>query len=135
GGNGSQNSWGSFNARPVDLSNYNFATVRMSATGTDSSVGIQFYMQTGSGFTYQSLNDTLPVDGAYHDLVFPLASINSRSFVDTDGINVFGHAGDIVFNVDSIIYSQIPEPSSAMLLGVAVIGYFGWVRRIRRASC
>ncbi len=32
-GNGTQNSGGSFNAKPVDLSNYDTATIRMSATG------------------------------------------------------------------------------------------------------
>jgi len=129
-GNGSQNSSGSFSARPVDLSNYDYATVRMMATGNDPSVGIQFFMQTGSGFSYQSLNDLLPVDGQYHDLVFPVTGILNKSFTDTTGINVFGHANDLVINVDSVIFA--PEPSSAMLLGIAGIGY--WLRRNRRVS-
>jgi len=55
-GNGTQNSGGGFNARPVDLSNYDIATIRMKATGADSSVFVQFYMQTGSGFNYQAVN-------------------------------------------------------------------------------
>ena len=87
----------------------------MAATGSDTSVSVQFYMQTGSGFNYQALNDTLPVDGAFHDIVFPLASITSREFVDTNGINLFGHAGDLAISVDSVIYSSVPEPASMML--------------------
>src|SRR5437016_4774002 len=120
-GNGTQDSGGSFNARPVDLSNYDFVTIRMSATGTDPTEGIQFYMQTGSGFNYQALNDTLPVDGAFHDIVFPLASITSREFVDTNGINLFGHAGDLAISVDSVIYSSVPEPASMGLVGLGIL--------------
>jgi len=122
-GNGTQDNGGSFNARPVDLSNYDFATVRMSATGTDPSVGIQFYMQTGGAFTYQSLNDTLPVDGAFHDIVFPLAGITGRDYTDTNGINLFGHAGDLQVNVDSVIYSSVPEPASLGFLGLAMLTF------------
>jgi len=120
-GNGTQNSGGSFNARPVDLSNYDYVTVRMKATGADSSVGVQWYMQTGSGFTYQSLNDTLTVDGQYHDIVFPLAGISNRGFTDTDGINMFGHANDLTIDVDSVIYTMVPEPSSIALLGLGLL--------------
>ena len=130
-GNGTQNSGASFNARPVDLSNYDTVTFRMSATGSDPTVGVQFFMQTGSGFTYQSLNDTLTVDGQFHDIVFPLAAITNRSFVDSNGINLFSHAGDLIINVDSVIYSQVPEPTSATLLGSALIGCLGWVQRKR----
>jgi hypothetical protein len=103
----------------------------MSATGSDPTIGIQFFMQTGSGFTYQSLNDTLTVDGQFHDIVFPLAAITNRSFADSNGINLFSHAGDLVINVDSVIYSQVPEPTSATLLGAALIGCLGWVQRKR----
>jgi PEP-CTERM motif len=131
-GNGTQNAGGGFSARPVDLSNYDYVTIRMSAAGADASVGIQFYMQTGSGFTYQSLNDTLPVDGQYHDIVFPLAGITNRSFVDTNGINLFSHANDLFINVDSVIYSSaVPEPATMTLFGVAVLGCLSYVRRTR----
>jgi hypothetical protein len=130
-GNGSQNSAGSFNARPVDLSNYDQVTVRMSATGADASVGVQFYMQTGTGFTYQSQNGTLPVDGTFHDLVFPLAGVNDRSYVDTSGVNLFAHASDLIVNIDSIQYSVIPEPTSVSLLA---FGLIGWLAFRRRAS-
>jgi hypothetical protein len=120
-GNGTQESGGGFNARPVDLSNYDYVTVRMKATGADTSLGIQWYMQTGSGFTYQSLNDSLPVDGQYHDLVFSLAGISNRNFVDTDGINLFAHSTDLDIDVDSVIYTMVPEPSSTVLIGLGLL--------------
>jgi hypothetical protein len=129
-GNGTQDSGGSFNARPVDLSNYDFVTFRMSATGADPSVGVQFYMQTGPGFSYQSQNATLTVDGTFHDLVFPLAGVTDRSFVDTDGVNLFAHASDLVINIDSVTYSVVPEPSSISLLAVGLIGWLAFRRRV-----
>jgi hypothetical protein len=138
-GNGTQNTGGSFNARPVDLSNYDFVTIRVSATGSDPSVGVQFYMQTGLFFAYQSLDTTLTVDGAFHDLILPLAGITNRSFVDTNGIDLFGHASDLVINVDSVIYSQqeagsVPEPSTMTLLGVTVAGYLVLLARRSRSA-
>ena len=93
----------------------------MAATGSDASVGVQFYMQTGSGFVYQSLNDTLLVDGAFHDIVFSLSGITGREYVDTNGINLFGHASDLSISVDSVIYSVVPEPASLGLLGLAMV--------------
>ncbi len=133
-GNGTQNNGGSFSARPVDLSNYDFVTIRMSATGADASVGVQFYMQTGTGFSYQSANGSLPVDGAYHDLVFPLAGIINRSFVDTNGINLLSHTSDLVINIDSVIYSVVPEPTSIALVGMAIIGSIASARPVRRRA-
>jgi hypothetical protein len=130
-GNGTQNNGGSFNARPVDLSNYDTVTIRMAATGTEASVGVQFFMQTGSGFTYQSLNDNLTVDGQFHDVVFPLAGISTRSYVDTHGINLFGHSGDLVIRVDSIVYSQVPEPATFTSLILAAVGASGFVVRCK----
>lgn len=124
-GNGTQNNGGGFNARPVDLSNYDYVTIRMSATGNDPTVGVQFYMQTGTGFTYQNANDVLTVDGAFHDLVFPLAGISNRSFVLTNGVNLFNHTNDLVIRVDSVVYSQIPEPTATALLGIALLASIG----------
>jgi hypothetical protein len=128
-GNGTQNAGGSFNARPADYSNYDFATIRIAATGADASVGVQFYMQTGSGFTYQSQNTNLTVDGTYYDLVFPLAAITNRAYTDTIGVNLFSHTNDLTISVDSIILSQIPEPASLTLLGLAMVGSIGLLRR------
>ena len=119
-GNGTQDTGGSFNAWIV-ISPDDTVTIRMSATGGDPSVGVQFYMQTASGFNYQSLNDTLIIDGAFHDIVFPLAGITDRRFVDTNGVNLFSHAGDLSINVDSVIYSVVPEPASLGLVGLAVL--------------
>jgi len=135
-GNGTQDPGGSFNARPVDLSNYDTVTIRMSATGTDPSVFVQFYMQTANGFTFQAANfGNLPVDGQFHDVVLSLAGITDRSYVDTNGINLGTHAGDVVINIDSVIYSSsVPEPSTVTLVGVALAGCLGLVRRMRTAS-
>lgn len=123
-GNGTQNAGGSFNARPVDLSNYDTVTIRMAATGNDPSVFVQFYMQTGSGFTYQGVNfGNLPVDGQFHDVVLPLSSITGRNWVDTNGINLGGHSSDLVIQVDSVIYStQVPEPTTLVFVGLAIAG-------------
>jgi hypothetical protein len=132
-GNGTQNSGGSFNARPVDLSNYDVVKITMSAAGIDPSVGVQFYMQTGSGFTYQSLDSSLTVDGKYHTLRFPLAGITNRSFVDTNGFNLFGHPNSLAIRVDRVVYEQVPEPTAILLVGLAMTGCLGLWRRARRA--
>jgi hypothetical protein len=108
-GNGTENSGGSYNARPVDLSNYDIVAMRMKATGADPTLGVQFYMQTGSGYTYQSTNSSLTVDGAYHNLVFSLAGITTRNFVNTSGVNLFAHPNNLVIDIDSVIYSEIPS--------------------------
>jgi hypothetical protein len=133
-GNGTQNAGGSFNARPVDLSNYDHVTIRMSATGADPSVFVQFYMQTGA-FNYQQVDfGNFPVDGQFHDIVLPLSSITNRSFAVTNGINLGQHASDLVIRVDSVIYTMVPEPASATLLGVALVGCAAFVRRSRIRS-
>jgi len=97
---------------------------------------VQFYMQTGGGFVYQSQNTSLPVDGAFHDLVFPLAGVSDRNFVDTHGFDLFGHTGDLVIRVDSVIYSSraVPEPTTIGLIGSVLIGGAGVLRRQRRAD-
>jgi hypothetical protein len=105
----------------------------MSATGSDPSVFVQFYMQTGSGFSFQAVNvGNLPTDGQFHDLYVPLSLITGKSWVDTNGINLGAHAGDAVIRVDSVVYSSVPEPASMMLLGIGMIGSYGMIRRGRR---
>jgi hypothetical protein len=133
-GNGTQESGGSFNARPLDLSNYDFVTIRMSATGADTSVGLNFYMQTLNYATFQKTSpDTiLPVDGAFHDVVFPLAAFTNRIHTDTNGINLFSHENDLVIRIDSVIYSQVPEPAFSTMILIAIIGYLGRAPRSRQ---
>src|SRR3954451_9573564 len=133
-GNGTQNAGGSFNARPVDLSNYTTAIIRMKATGIDPSVFVQFYMQTGSGFSYQAVNfGDLPADGQYHDVVIDLSSITNRSIVDTNGINFGTHASNMIISIDSVVYTSVPEPATAALFGLALLSGLGLVGRTRLA--
>lgn len=133
-GNGTQASGGSFGARPVDLSNYDTVTIRMAATGNDPSVFVQYYAQTGSGFTFQAVNyGNLPVDGQFHDVVIPLGSVTGRNFIDTHGINLGTHSSDLVIQIDSVIYSQaVPEPATMLMLGMAAVGIVGLQGRVRK---
>jgi hypothetical protein len=102
----------SFNERLSDFSNYNTVTFRMSATdplNAGGSVGVQAFFQTGNSFTYQitSVNAIqLPIDGQYHDLVFPLDAVTDRLNTQVFGIHLFGHANDLVMNVDEIRFSE-----------------------------
>jgi len=115
------NSAGTTAAYPIDLSNYNFAHHPHGRNSTDSNVGFEFFMYTGPGFIYQKLTGTLPVDGAFHDLVFPLSTFN-HLYVDGEGIDLLPHAGDLAISVDSVVFSQqVPEPGSLALVGVAVL--------------
>jgi hypothetical protein len=121
-GNGTQSAANSQDVRPIDLSNYNFVTVRMAATGTDSSVGVDFFMYTGPGFTQKNVTSALSVDGAFHDLVFPLSTFTDRVNSDGGGIDLFTHASDLAIAVDSIVYSQqAPEPGALALLGLTIL--------------
>jgi hypothetical protein len=102
----------SFNERLSDFSNYNSVTFRMSATDPLSgggSVGVQAFFQTGNGFTYQttSVNSLqLPIDGQFHDLVFPLDAVTDRLNTQVFGVHLFGHANNLVMNVDEISFSE-----------------------------
>jgi hypothetical protein len=104
----------------------------MSATGADPSVFVQFYMQTGA-FNYQQVDfGNLPVDGQFHDIVLPLSSITNRNLTDTNGINLGGHASDLVIRVDSVVY-LVPEPASLTLFAVALVGCAAFTQRRKRS--
>ena len=45
--------------------------------------------------------------------------------VDLTGINIFGHAQDLIINVDLIRFSTVPEPASFALIGIALAGCLG----------
>ncbi|TWU29257.1 PEP-CTERM sorting domain-containing protein [Bythopirellula polymerisocia] len=132
-GNGTVYNGNSFNERVTDLSNYNYVTYRVSATdvtGGGGSVDVQAYYQTGSGFTYQSAGDmSLAIDGAFHELTFPLAGVTDRQNVNLSGLNLGAHANDIQMNIDLVRYTMVPEPSSLAILGIATVLSTAGVRR------
>ncbi len=121
-GNGTSWNGNSFNERLTDVSNYRLVTYRMSATDPTAgggTVDVQAYFQTGSGFTYQTPGtQSLPIDGSFYDLTFPITSITDLQNVQFSGVNLGSHANDIDINIDLVRYS-IPEPSSLVLLGFA----------------
>jgi hypothetical protein len=141
GSNGAAITWGngtawnsnSFNHRTTDLSNYGFVTISISATDPANgggTVGVQQFFQTGPGFTFQATGLLqLPIDGQFHDLTFPLAGLTDMNVVDTIGLNLAGHAQTLTMNVDSIRFDVVPEPACGAVLGVAVVGCLGLLRR------
>jgi hypothetical protein len=133
-GNGTAFNGNSFNERLTDLSNYDFVTYRMSATdatGAGGSVNVQAYFQTGSGFSFQDAGIVaLPIDGAFHDLTFPLAGITDLTNVQFSGPNLGAHTNDLTIHIDLVRYTTIPEPSAFALLGLACCAGCGRVRRL-----
>lgn len=147
GQNGAAMSWGNgtawngntFNNRTTDLSNYKTMLVRISATdpaGGGGELGLNAFFQKNN-FQFQNAEGgasrNLPIDGQFYDLEWSLAGLTNMNLVDLTGINLFGHPQDLVINVDLIRF-VVPEPASAMLLGLAVIGCVGICRRARRES-
>jgi hypothetical protein len=135
-GNGT--AWGgnTFNNRETDLSNYTMMVLTMSATDPlngGGTLGVQAFFQKNN-FAFQAADggngQFLPIDGQFHDLIFPLAGLTNMDLVDQTGINLFSHPQDLVINLDNIRFlTAVPEPGSLLLGLVGVGGLY----RIRRA--
>lgn len=132
--NGTAWNGNSFNERTTDVSNYNYVTYRVKATDIagpfGGTVGFQpfFYapsFSSGGNFV------NLPIDGAYHELTFPMASFaGDFSLTNWTGINLASHTNDIAFDVDFIRFS-IPEPGTFVLFGLAAACMCGQ-RKVRK---
>jgi len=87
-----------------------------------SNVGFEFFMYTGPGFIYQKLTGTLPVDGAFHDLVFPLSTFN-HLYVDGEGMICYLMRAIWQSSVDSVVFSPAGSRAGSRwpLVGVAVL--------------
>jgi hypothetical protein len=142
-GNGTALNGNTFNNRVADVSNYERVHVRISATDAlngGGDLGMNAFMQTNN-FSFQSLEGgasrNLPIDGRFHTLTWlvevagglPVPNANA---MDAFGINLFGHAQNLDIRVDWIRFN-VPEPASASLLALAIVGCFAMVRPRRRA--
>lgn len=117
--NGTTYDGNTFNERLADFSNYGKVIFRMSATDALSGggdLGVQAFFQTGSEYSYRTTSGSgvgangeinLPIDGQYHDLVFPLANTTNLFDVQAFGVNLFAHTNDLVINVDSVRFEEV----------------------------
>jgi hypothetical protein len=119
-GNGTAWNGNSFNERMTDLSNYQYVTFRVKATDpldNGGTVGFQPFFQSpgfqAAGFT------SLPIDGQWHVLTYPLAGITGLDLTSWTGINLGAHPNTFTFDVDYIRFS-VPEPATCALMGLAV---------------
>ncbi len=127
-GNGTAWNGNTFNSRETDLSNYGFVTFTVSATDPlngGGTVGMNSFIQ-GNNFAFQSVDggasQFIPIDGQFHDVTWPLAGMNNMNVVDLVGLNLLGHAQNLVMNVDNIRFSVVPQPATCSLVGVALFG-------------
>jgi PEP-CTERM motif-containing protein len=143
GGTGGAVSWGNgqawsgntFNLRTTDVSNYNTVLVRISATDDLSgggTINVQPFFQGNNFAEFQALtSQPLPIDGAFHDLVYTIpGTFTNMNVLDQIGINLGSHTNQLVINVD-LVQFNVPEPATATLVGMVLVG-FGIVRRVRR---
>jgi hypothetical protein len=135
-GNGTAWNGNSFNSRLTDLSNYKTMKVTISAmdpTGAGGDLGMRAFFQRGSGFVFQEVPSpyaSLPIDGQFHELSFDLTGQTLMHAVDWTGLDLFAHTNDLVLNVDRIRF--VPEPTGAVLFGIAGVFGLGFSRRVIR---
>lgn len=134
-GNGQALNGNTFNNRETDLSNYTDVLVRISATDPNNgggTVGFNTFFQKNN-FSFANpeggSSRNIPIDGQFHDFTWSLAGLSDMNAVDLTGINLFGHAQDLIINVDLIRFSTVPEPASFALIGIAVAACLGFMRR------
>ncbi len=132
GGPGAAITWGNgnnlveltdFAARPLDASNYLFAKVRVRVQSTvpGENVPVQYYLQT-RGYNYNDAGDqNIPADGQYHELTFPLSGVSNLAEIQWHGIEFGPHTGQTRYRVDYVIYTSVPEPTSALMLLVGTL--------------
>jgi hypothetical protein len=79
--------------------------------GGGGSFGVQGFFHTGP-YTFtvaggSGFSQMLPVDGAYHDLVFSLASVPDLQNVQDFGVNLFSHPNNVLIDVDRVRFSTV----------------------------
>lgn len=108
--NGTAWNGNSFNERMSDFSNYNRVTFTMSATDAlngGGDLGLQGFLQTGNYDFQTASNVAIPIDGQYHDIVFPLSGVTDRINTQNVGLNLFAHTNDLVINVDRVRFEFV----------------------------
>ena len=95
-------------------------------------MNVQAFLQS-NGFAFQAIGTTavLPTDGQFYDLVFSMAGLTNTNVVELSGVNLGSHTNDLVIQIDSVTFSVVPEPTSA--LSLVALGALGILRRRRRA--
>jgi hypothetical protein len=117
-----------FNEGPTDMSNYRGLQIRMAARNTDggssTSLNVQYFLQTGN-YDYHTAgpDQSLPVDGQFHTLCFPIQGIANLDFVVAHGVNLQNHpGGNLLIDIDSVSVSQSVclQATPAVSLPVAI---------------
>jgi hypothetical protein len=108
--NGTAWNGNSFNERMSDFSNYNRVTFTVSATDAmngGGDLGLQGFLQTGNYDFQTASNVAIPIDGQYHDIVFPLSGVTDKINTQNVGLNLFAHTNDLVINVDRVRFEFV----------------------------
>jgi len=126
-----------FNNRAADLSNYDYMILRIKATDPlDGGGSVGFGTDIlRNNFASQSYgNASIPIDGRYHNVKYSLAAATLMEGAEAVRINMFGHAQNLIMNVDRIRFLAVPEPSTLSLLMLSLVARLGLVRRGKRTS-